>query len=71
VQFEFALQALRTFVKREGHADVKNLHTENGYPLGRWIGKRRLKKDKLSNKQIAELDALGMIWSAKHLRGRR
>ena len=71
VQFEFGLQALRAFVKREGHADVKTSHTENGYPLGRWVGKKRLRKDKLSDKQITELDTLGIIWSAKHLKTRR
>jgi hypothetical protein len=71
VQFELGLQALRTFVKRESHADVKTQHIEGGYHLGRWISKVRGRRKSLSDEQVAALDRLGFVWDGSQLRGRR
>ena len=39
-----AIEALRSFVEREGHALVPTGHVENGYQLGHWVTYVRSRK---------------------------
>ena len=41
-RFRKALRLLAAFAKREGHARVPAGHREAGFPLGNWVGTRRL-----------------------------
>jgi hypothetical protein len=59
-RFEKGLDALRTFVAREGHAEVPARFVEGGFPLETWIGGRRsaYRRGKLDREQIAALEAV-------------
>lgn len=56
------------FYKRNGHLEVSSRYrTADGYSLGRWIFVQRnirlgLVEGKLTQEQIAKLDAIGMVW---------
>ena len=57
---------LRAYVTREGHAYVpKSDVSDDGFTLGSWVSSRRkeCKTGTLTAARIAELDALGMVWS--------
>jgi hypothetical protein len=56
------LSHLASYRLREGHADVPYLHKENGYPLGLWVSKQRLKKAELTGLQRRRLDDLTFVW---------
>jgi superfamily II DNA or RNA helicase len=64
-RFPFWLALLRQFVNREGHCLVPGSHHEDGHALGRWVSKRRQKRDTLNTMQISELDQLGFVWDAR------
>ena len=58
---------LRTFVQREGHANVANrFETDDGYKLGVWSGhqRQRSRKGKVSADRIVRLEAIGFRWKA-------
>lgn len=60
-----ALSAARAYREAMRHLRVPKGHvTGGGFPLGDWIGNRRAfrRRALLSATQIAELDALGMVW---------
>lgn len=49
----------------ESHGDLKvprSYRTENGYNLNLWVGKMKREKERLSEEQIAALNAIGMQW---------
>ena len=48
-----AIEALKSFVEREGHALVPTTHLENGYQLGHWVTYVR------SRKRMTIVDAEG------------
>lgn len=58
-----------TYYKAHGDLNVPARMTmEDGYPLGRWLGNQRQARDgkfqnrPLSEEQIRQLNAIGMIW---------
>src|SRR5262249_2021162 len=57
------LEHLRSFVNERKHCRVPpDYKSPDGYKLGRWIIKKRSRKDSLTPKQIAIFDALGFDW---------
>jgi hypothetical protein len=63
--FDQKLDALREFVQREGHAKVPVEHREGTVRLGVWVKELRRRASELSGVRIAQLDALGFVWSVK------
>ncbi|MDB3928938.1 helicase associated domain-containing protein [Paracoccaceae bacterium] len=63
--WEAALSKLRQFKEREGHCIVPDKHNEDGHNLGKWVGKQRTNKDKLTLDRIKRLNALGFVWKAR------
>jgi hypothetical protein len=61
------LKELATFKQKHGHCDVPRRYSPNR-PLGRWVSEARYRRKigKLSDKIIAELDALGFRWSTEY-----
>lgn len=62
-RFDAGLVALAAFVEREGHAKVPRAHkTEEGLSLGAWLNNQKARRDKLSEEQRGQLQALGVAW---------
>jgi hypothetical protein len=61
-RFGQGLAALAAFVEREGHAKVPRTHKEDGTSLGTWLNNQKARRDKLSEEQIGQLQALGVVW---------
>ncbi|MGA5699877.1 Helicase associated domain protein [Peterkaempfera bronchialis] len=62
-RFQLHLTALAEFVQREGHARVPRAHkTVEGLSLGAWLNNTKARKDKLTEKQLGQLAALGVAW---------
>jgi superfamily II DNA or RNA helicase len=60
------LEALRTYVEREGNARVPPEHVEGGVRLGQWVAALRTKsrRSRLSPERAAQLDAIaGWTWA--------
>ena len=66
VRWESAFQALREFVKDEGHARVaKDFRTQAGFQLGSWVQSQRSEIGRLSLDRKARLELLpGWTWDA-------
>jgi len=65
VNYRIGVAHLRSYVAREGHANVPQKYvTDDGFNLGAWVCRRRKDRTvgRLSTERIAELDALGMVW---------
>jgi len=65
-RYRSGVDHLRAYTAREGHARVPDSHvTDGGFTLGTWVRARRRehKEGTLSTARIAELNALGMVWS--------
>ena len=63
--YRIGLNHLRTYIAREGHANVPRKHvTDDGFKLGVWVNSRRSDRTvgRLLPARIAELDALGLVW---------
>jgi len=66
--YRIGVAHLRSYVAREGHANVPQKYmADDGFPLGGWVRQRRKdhKIGRLSTAKIAELDALGMVWGSR------
>jgi len=62
-RFQQHLAALVAFVQREGHAKVPRTHkTDEGLSLGTWLNNQKARRDKLSEEQRGQLEALGVAW---------
>ena len=61
--WEEGLERFRAFVDEYKHCDVPPQYkSPDGYKLGRWVIRRRFRKDTLTREQIGMLDALGFDW---------
>ena len=65
-RWEDGFRHLSEFVKREGHARVKQgFVAEDGYRLGSWAQNQRARRDKMPVERRAKLEALpGWMWAA-------
>jgi len=66
--WEFWFGLLQRFIEREGHANMKSDHLEDGHRLGPWVhGQRRnLVRGLLAPDRVARLEALpGWTWDAR------
>ena len=67
-RFELAHSMVLRFVRREGHARVRQKHVEGGFPLGAWVARVRLRhrgaaRGHLSREEIRLLESLpGWSW---------
>ena len=79
-QWEKNYALLRAFVEREGHANVRKSHKDDGERLGIWLGTQRLrwrargmseeerkakKTSALSDEEVARLEAVGVVWQPR------
>ncbi|MDB4122492.1 helicase associated domain-containing protein [Octadecabacter sp.] len=64
-QWEKAFSRLQQFQKTEGHCRVPDKHEFGGFRLGKWVGKQRQKRDRMSPERKQRLDDLGFIWDAR------
>ncbi len=64
-RFQQYVGLLQQFVSREGHPRVPGRWTEGGHQLGAWVTKTRSRRALLSPDRIAQLDALGFVWSVR------
>ncbi len=60
--WEEGFSKLETYRVREGHCRVPDGFLEDGYKLGRWVGKQRTNKDQMLADRRQRLDALEFIW---------
>ena len=68
-KFELGLELCEKYVQEFGDLKPKRTYvTDDGYPLGRWVlyQRERYNKNALSQIQINELEALGMVWSTEN-----
>ena len=66
--FEDGLRALRSFVRRKGHARVSSTRVERGLRLGVWVANRRSDHSKgtLSSRRVRILEKIpGWAWSLR------
>jgi len=63
--YETGVAHLRSYVARQGHANVPlEFVTDDGFRLGNWVGRRRQDRTfgRLSMVRATELNTLGMVW---------
>ena len=60
--WEEGFRNLQQFYEREGHCNVKQRHNDDGYALGRWTDKQRVKRENLPPDYKERLDGLGFVW---------
>lgn len=56
---------LKKHMHREGHCKVPQNTIENGFKLGKWVDKQRLRRSNLTSSQIKDLDTLNFVWSVR------
>ena len=72
--YETGVAHLRSYIAREGHANVPlRSVTDDGFKLGIWMNSRRQDRTigRLSTARIDELSALGMVWGSSRDAGYR
>src|SRR5688572_27055484 len=67
--WERGFSYLERFVARESNARVLLRHVEDGYFLGRWVGKQRSRRAALNPDRVARLEALPAWTWHTHERG--
>ena len=61
---------LEQYVAAHGDTRVSQaFKTEDGYPLGTWVGKQRSRHNRLAAERVARLEALGFVWEIRQRRG--
>jgi superfamily II DNA or RNA helicase len=64
--FEEGFGYLLAYAAHKGHARPPASHVESGFPLGRWVSKRRSSKDRMPPWHQERLEALdGWEWNAR------
>jgi hypothetical protein len=63
-QWEHGFEHLKRYKGRESHCRVPDAHTENGFNLGKWVGKQRQTRESMPVERRQRLDALGFVWDA-------
>ena len=55
---------LEKFFQRERHSNViQEYKSEDGFKLGKWVGRQRTRKDKLTSDRKSRLESLpGWVW---------
>jgi uncharacterized protein (UPF0303 family) len=61
-QWEHGFEHLKRYKERESHCRVPDVHTENGFSLGKWVGKQRQTRESMPVERRQRLDALGFVW---------
>jgi hypothetical protein len=57
---------LRAYVQERGHCHVQlKYKSQDGYPLGSWVGNQRELQDTRSDAEKEQLNSLGFIWNAR------
>ncbi len=70
-QFQRGLKAASDYVDRNGNLNVSpNYSTEDGFKLGQWLNNQRTRRKRnnisqKAEKELSQLDPLGMRWSHK------
>jgi hypothetical protein len=62
--WEKGFNYLVAYREREGHCRVPRGYIEDGFDLGRWVGKQRAVKN-LSKERRQQLDELGFVWDPR------
>lgn len=61
--WERGIAHAKAYREKTGHLNVSyRLKAEDGFGLGHWLARVRAEKDTLTEDQIRQLDALGMVW---------
>jgi hypothetical protein len=63
--FSENIALLQRFREREGHLMVPVGWIEDGVPLGKRVSNLRTSRAKMASDRIAQLDALGFVWSVR------
>jgi hypothetical protein len=63
--WEEGFRYLKHYKERVGDCRVPRSHKEDGYNLGRWVGKQRSYKRRLSSERRRRLDELGFVWTTQ------
>ena len=61
-QWEQNFEALKIFLKREGHTRVPSNHSEGKLKLGTWTLNQRSTKNKLPHDRVQRLNTIGFCW---------
>ena len=66
---DFGFVALKEFKEQAGHVSPLATHkTADGFALGSWCDKQRMRKGKLSSDRIQRLEAIGFVWDQQELK---
>lgn len=64
--WEESFQKLKAYHDKNGNCLVPSeFETEDGFDLGGWVYRQRIKRDKLLPNQLEKLNAIGFEWSTK------
>ena len=53
---------MQSFIEISGHCRVPDNYKINDFNLGKWVGKQRAGRDRLTSERIQRLDALNFVW---------
>ena len=67
LNWEEGFAYLQVFVKEKGHArPIESYKSSEGYKLGDWVKRQRIKKDSLTQEKVARLESLaGWVWNVR------
>ena len=67
-QWEEGFTSLKKFKLREGHCEAPIRHIEDGFPLGKWLGRQRSVYLEISPDRLSRLNEVGFIWDPLNAR---